>query len=256
VEAADIAERLSGAQPILFTGAGFSVGARAVDGDPLPSSRQLRDLLWPIAFPDAEPDRSTLQDVYDCAVAADPDRTQQVLERRLTVDAESLDDSFRCWFAMPWARHYTLNVDDLCDAVSRRFDLPRPIVSVSALGSPLPARVDGLLSIHLNGRMADFPNITFTHLQYGHRTAQPDPWYQHLAADLATSPAVFVGTSLAEPPLWQQLALHPGTDDRPPSFIVTTRMPRARREVLRRLHVEWVPMSASAFAADVLPLVR
>jgi hypothetical protein len=157
---------------------------------------------------------------------------------------------------VPWVRACTLNVDDLDDAVNRRWQLPAPIRSISALTDRLPARSDALFSVHLNGRICDYPEMTFSQLQYGHRTAVTDPWYQHLAADLRDQPVIFVGTTLDEPPLWQQVALHlvpaEGTADRPRSFLVSPETPRARQEVLRRLHVEWVPMSSSEFADRVL----
>jgi hypothetical protein len=240
---------------VLFTGAGFTGGARSVIGDPIPTSQDLRALLWPIAFPGEAPDESTLEDVYECAVAADEAATGDLLRSRLMVEPTTLAGSYRTWLSVPWARLYTLNVDDLDDAASRHWELPSPVRSVSALTDGLPARTDGLLSIHLNGRVADYPAMTFSQLQYGQRTATPDPWYQHLAADLRDRPVVFVGTSLDEPPLWQQVAIHlldRDPDDIPRSYLVATRVPRARREVLRRLRVEWVPADAATFAEEVL----
>lgn len=240
---------------VLFTGAGFTGDALSTGGDPIPTSASLLAQLWRIAFPDETPDDSRLEDVYECAVAADEEATGELLRSRLLVDDESLPDTYRTWLSVPWARMYTLNVDDLDDAAGRRWDLPAPIRSVSALTDTLPARPDGVLSIHLNGRVADFPAMTFSQLQYGQRTARPDPWYQHLAADLRDRPVLFVGTSLDEPPLWQQVAIHLVEHDRasmPPSYLVAPRVPRARREVLRRLHVEWVPMDTAGFATDVL----
>lgn len=240
---------------VLFTGAGFTGDARSVAGDPIPTSPALRALLWPIAFPGEPPDESSLEDVYECAVAADEAATGDLLRSRLLVDEASLPDSYREWLSVPWARLYTLNVDDLDDAASRRWDLAAPIRSVSALTDALPARTDGILSIHLNGRVADYPSMTFSQLQYGQRTATPDPWYQHLAGDLRDRPVVFVGTSLDEPPLWQQVAIHLADRDPadiPRSYLVAPRVPRARREVLSRLGVEWVQLDAATFADQVL----
>jgi hypothetical protein len=108
---------------------------------------------------------------------------------------------------MPWARIYTLNVDDLDDAVARTFDLPRTLQIVSAVShEPLAAR-DRLLSIHLNGVLADFPDVTFSQRQYGERLAQPEMWFQALVRDLRSAPVVYVGTTLDEPPLWQHIEM-------------------------------------------------
>jgi len=57
------------ARPILFTGAGFSLGAANVRGKPVPSSTELRKMLWELCFPGAPvEDGSSLQDLYDHAL--------------------------------------------------------------------------------------------------------------------------------------------------------------------------------------------
>jgi hypothetical protein len=37
--------------PVLFTGAGFSMGARNTDGEPISSAGQIREKLWNLCFP-------------------------------------------------------------------------------------------------------------------------------------------------------------------------------------------------------------
>ena len=249
-----LADDLASGRLVLFTGAGFSADARDVDGNSVPTTAELRDLLWPLVFPEQEPDESELADLYECAMQCAPEKTEALLRRRLRVDERTLPEVYRLWYSMPWFRAYTLNVDDVDEAVARRFDLPLGIRSVSALVDELPGRADELLSVHLNGRIDGFPHITFSHQQYGERTATPDPWYQHLALDLANHPVLFVGTRLAEPPLWQQVAVRrPGDDgERPRSYIVTRRLPLARQRILQGLNVEWIPMRHAEFAERVL----
>lgn len=182
---------------MLFTGAGFSRAARSTTGGAVPSVRELAEHLWKIGFPGQTFDEaSTLGDIYEAAVRVARNRTRDLMFRLLEVDAASLPDSYRVWFSMPWVRVYTLNIDDLDEAVQRTFMLPRPIRSVSALSSPLPGTDEALWVIHLNGTMGDFPEMTFSQRQYGERTARPDPWYSHLVADLSGRPVLFVGTQL------------------------------------------------------------
>jgi hypothetical protein len=251
----ELAGAIAAGDAVLFTGAGFSRGARSVRGVPLPTSRDLVELMWPIAFGDEPRDPSALADVYACAVDADERRTGEVLRSHLHVDADALPASYDTWFSMPWHRVYTLNADDLEEAAARRFRLPQEIRPVSALRDGLPPRAPELLCVHLNGRIADYPDMTFSQQQYGQRVARPDPWYQHLAADLSAHTVLFVGTLLNESPLWQQFALHLGDRppaDRPRSFLVSHNVPVARRRVLERLNVEWVPMDQERFAAEHL----
>lgn len=56
-------------QPVLFTGAGFSLSARDRDGRPLPSTTDLRDALHKIAFPESPPDPdATIGDTFSVAM--------------------------------------------------------------------------------------------------------------------------------------------------------------------------------------------
>jgi len=242
---------------VLFTGAGFSRAAIAASGVPVPSVAQLRSLLWPIAFPNQPvDDASTLGDLYDCAVKAARNRTRQELTAAFTVQPDGVPDVYRTWFSMPWFRMYTLNVDNLEEAAARRFSLPRRIRSISAVREGLPPMTGELIAVHLNGRLDDFPDMTFSQRQYGERTARPDPWYEVLVADLASRPVLFVGTELDEPPLWQHLELRrrrtAGRELRPGSYLVTPSLSAARRTMLEDYNVDWIQMDQETFAKNVL----
>ena len=139
--------RIASAEIVLFTGAGFSQGAIARDGQALPGSRELRRMLWPIAFPDDPEDQaSSLGDVFDCALAQSASRVRETLNGCLRVDHSVLPDYYLSWFSVPWARAYTLNVDDLAVAADRALDLPRQVLAVSA-ADPVPTPSDELVYV-------------------------------------------------------------------------------------------------------------
>jgi hypothetical protein len=244
------------ARAILFTGAGFSLGAEDREGRRLPTARQLTEALWSVAFPDELYDGSALGDVFDASVLQSRNGTEALLRERLTVDPERLPPDYQIWFSFPWYRIYTLNFDTLAEAANRAFDLPRELVPVSGLSDPLPTSGGGLCVVHLNGRLEDFPNLTFSQRQYGERQSAPDLWYANLVRELHSRPVVFVGTSLDEPPLWQYVEARgrrrPGRELRPRSFLVAPELPLARRAALGQYNVVWEQATAGSFAADVL----
>lgn len=242
---------------ILFTGAGFSLGAKTKSGRQLPTADELSKALWRIAFPRDDFDESSLGDVYEAATLQASKETQREMRDLLTVDPKSLDDGYRLWFSFPWHRIYTLNIDDLDAAISRQYSLPRHLLPLSALSDAVPSTEnDHLQVIHLNGTLADLPHVTFSPRQYGERLGSSDLWYDNLARDLKTHPVLYVGTSLDEPPLWTYVEARglrkTNTETRPGSFLVSPELARARRVSLSSYNVSWIGASAAEFANNVL----
>jgi hypothetical protein len=236
----ELAATVGTGEAVLFTGAGFAVDARDTEGNPLPTSSTMTRELWNLCFDDGEPDDSTLSDLYDVAMQCDPDALRAYLERRLIVGATPLPSYYRAWFAAPWRRHYTLNVDDLEVAAARQFGL-----------TPIDV-------LHLNGKVGGgVEDLTFSTLQYAARLDGRERAYEQLARDLVAAPFVFVGTTLDEAVMWKHLERERRSRDRdlaqrPRSFLITPSLARARQALLASMRVEWIATTA-AEAASALP---
>ncbi|MGA3057892.1 MAG: SIR2 family protein [Candidatus Limnocylindrales bacterium] len=260
-----LSSQFSRARPVLFTGAGFSASARNITGMPVPTGRELAEHVWKLSFPGEvlEP-ATTLQLIYEHAHRHHPGQLRELLTRLLTVDAETVPEWYARIFRLPWHRVYTLNIDDLALAVSRRYGLARRPVQVSAtsLAPERPAHGDvgrDLEIVHLNGTKEDLPDrVTFSATQYAERLAMQDPWYARLVADIASRPFIFIGTSLDESPLWQHIELRElrggraMREFRPRSYLVTPSLDRARRSLLQEFNIAWLPMTAEAFSDQVV----
>lgn len=252
-----LASQVAQGRLILFTGAGFSMDAASKDGRTLPGVGELTRALWDLAFPGEDYDESSLQDVYEAGLMQRRNDVIALLQTRLSVDPNTLPGHYRLWFSLPWHAVYTLNVDDLAESADRVFDLPRPIVPISALTDSLRVPDRGLAVIHLNGRIADLPDVTFSGRQYAERLAAADLWYSNLARELASHPVVYVGTSLDEPPLWQYVEARGarqsgGRELRPGSYLITKNLKRARAIALRQYNIDWVEGTSRSVADDVL----
>lgn len=248
---------------VLFTGAGFSAEARDGAGNCLPDSKAMIAELWSMLFPDEEPDESTLADLYDVALLRAPDRLRVYLQTRLQIGDTALPRSFATWFGAPWHRIYTLNVDNLECAVARQFELPRPLVSLSALAKEIPRASKHVLEVvHLNGIASDDPaDVTFSTMQYAARLCEADRAYERLVDDLRTRPFVFVGTTLDEVVLWKHVQLerqaNGGNAARHSSFLISPSLTKARQTLLAANGIQWVEATAAEVAEKVLaPLER
>src|ERR1043165_8500078 len=199
----EVVAAIRSGEAALFTGAGFSAEAADREARSLPDSRAMVAELSAMLF-GADPDDSTLADLYDVALIRAPERLRDYLRTRLQIGDAPLPSTFATWFSAPWSRIYTLNVDDLEVAVSRQFALPKRLVSVSALAKDPPkVGANALEVVHLNGIAGDDPHeVTFSTLQYASRLCLPDRTYERLVEDLRSRPFVFVGTTLDEVVLW------------------------------------------------------
>ena len=252
------------ATPVLFTGAGFSVGAKSIAGIAIPSYDELRHQIWKISFPGEEYEEgSSLQDLFEDARLRHNARLKGVLKKLFTVETQDLPDFYRTIYSMPWSRCYTLNVDNLEVAASSAFELPTKMKPLSGTNRRTVERTQEsyhfLEVFHLNGCLDDLTDhVTFSVLQYAERQATPDPSYLQLITDLMMRPFVFIGSSLDEPPLWQHLELRRNKGGRgqrelrPRSYLVTPSLPRARQALLGVFNTVWLQMTAEEFAGQVL----
>jgi hypothetical protein len=87
---------------ILFTGAGFSLGAKNSQGKPLPTSTQLKRDLWEFCYPgESFDDSSSLGDIYGAALRKSKTELARFLLERFTIDPSSLPDYYQTLFNFP-----------------------------------------------------------------------------------------------------------------------------------------------------------
>ena len=248
--------QFSVASPILFLGAGFSMGATNIVEQPVPSAGSFAKMLWGLCFPgDAFDDTTLLQDIYDAALLSQKRALATLLRDQFTVPPSSWASWHPAILTMPWKRIYTLNVDNLVEQILDQ-ESTRPFSSISALSSNEPFPQDGKLAVvHLNGIVHDTPDdITFSRSQYARRQGV-DRAYSELANDLKFRPIVFLGSSLDEAPLWAHMELRgarsrtQGQELRQRSYLVVPNLNQSREPLLARHNVVWIKNTAEEFAA-------
>lgn len=241
---------------ILVTGAGFSRSLIDSNGDNLPVGKQLAKSIWPIAFGADEIDDTTLPDVYQAALSKSPTLLRQQLERHFQVDRNAVPERYKTWFSLPWYRIYTLNIDDGDEAVSETFTRSQLNIVSALSAKPGEARSDQLSVVHLNGRLAEFPRITFSPWDFADHTVNTEPWYQEFAADIATRPTIVIGSVLDEPPLWHFIRLREqkgsSKEVRPRSWLISPTLDRGRAAMLHELNFHHIQQTEEDFFQAVI----
>lgn len=258
VDSTSIVNVILRGEAVLLTGAGFSRAMTDTFGDPLPIGSELARSIWPIAFGDETFDPETaLSMVYDASKAKSPALLHDQLERHFRIDRELLPERYKTWFSLPWHRIYTLNIDDGDEAVADTSNGSRlQIVSALTETTPGVLRSDRLAVVHINGRLQDFPKLTFSPWEFADRTASADPWYQEFVTDIAGRPVVVIGSVLDEPPLWHYLVLRgqrgSAKELRPRSWLVTPRLDIGRKQMLDGLNFKHIEQTEQAFFEETI----
>ena len=110
---------------VLFTGAGFSVGANNSTGLKIPNVNQLIQQLWEVCWPGETPEENTqLQDIFEHALSHHQEETKTTLLKSFTAaEGNRQPQWYESILDMPWLRMYTLNIDDLAEKTIDAFSV-------------------------------------------------------------------------------------------------------------------------------------
>lgn len=249
------------ANPILFIGAGFSLGASSINRLPLPTSTELLTAIWELCFGKTPvEDGTVLQDVFDCALRERPADLANLMINRFSVDSTTIQNFQIELLQYPWRKVYTLNVDNLVEMAAANDAIGRHVESISATTGKVKQfgsrHLPPLQVIHLNGTLEDCPDgVTFSRDQYAIRLTERDPHYVQLAAELVALPAVFIGSGAEDAPLWQHIALREERkgrgmgEKRPRVYLVSPSIPKPRVAMLSKYNFVHLPATALEFHA-------
>lgn len=221
---------------LLFTGAGFSLGARNSAGQEFPTARQFaRELAK----------RLDVDDEYPLDVVAEyamqDDRPNGLGEHGLarllgdTFTASAVTPSQDILASAPWRRVYTTNYDLVFESAALNSKIEWTPISTDSTPTALSQRC-----VHINGHVRDLTvenlkkQIKLTHSSYASDTFVDSQWASQFRADLAVAKAVFfVGYSMADLDIARVMFQAPHLKDKV-FFIVRENSPNIETSVLSR----------------------
>lgn len=182
---------------IILLGAGASFGSRSKSGQTLPMGSELAEEI--AAEANLNYENEGLGEVYAAARHELGSRLDTFLEKRLKhcIASQTLCDMAR----YPWARIYTLNIDDAIEDAFRKNSKQK--YSIREAASPISERdpfLESLDIIKLNGSVDRLHNgLIFSPSEYAKATSRSLSWYEELSFDFIRNTFIFIGTKLNEP---------------------------------------------------------
>lgn len=185
------------ASSILFLGSGFSVGAKNIRGDEMPTGRGLKETFASaLGVRPEDYDLMTLADEY--SLREDLNLYQTVYEIFTTAEANEYQAEI---LKEQWRRVYTTNYDDVVECVR---SVHGPIHSYS-FEEPKPSRLETGAIVHLHGciRSASEQNVldqlVLNESSYVRQHIERSVWYDEFIRDLTyCTNCFFIGYSLAD----------------------------------------------------------
>lgn len=252
---------------VLFLGAGFSLGAVAIGGQEIPTSRAFAERLARRAGVPRDEEPPELQVAW--ALAQRKPGFREYLREQFLVNR------YQPWqrlvYRFRWRKIYTTNVDDLLEKVYEELppDHKREVAArFFNWTDPRPAQIRelDLPVVQLHGSVKDADaGLVFAEAEYARATVRPGDWIREAAFDLASVPCCLVGSRFRESDLQAataQRAMELG--DRTgarhsKSFIVLPSFSHADRSYYEAQGFEPVQLPAEAFftaLAEAIPVLE
>lgn len=241
-------------QVILVTGAGFSLMAKNISGESLPTSTQFAEKVWKFLGYKEKFDNSNLGHLWDLVLRSGKPENRII---------DLLNDTFKIKIFPPvynliglpfWYRIYTLNVDNLHERIFE--DSSKEYQQLKFPKGESVERDQSLLKtqiIHLNGAIPCRPSeIIFSRSQYAESSIDIQPLYHEFVTDYCSKPTIFLGTQLEEQLFEQYLErrnkrMKDEGEYRPNSFLILPELNKAKIDLLKFYNIQFIPGTTEDF---------
>lgn len=236
---------------LLFLGAGFSIGARNIEGKSILSSQDLAVELCKRVNVDITTD---LKDASDDYIEIKNDIDCVVEELSVLLKASEIDSFHKSIASLDWKYVYTTNYDNVYELACLKINKNYKYATLSTDIHSISAKSHVVL--HLNG-MIEFLNkdnimseFKLTNASYTTSEFLTTGWYKKLIRDIKLADAIFfVGYSLYDIDIKRIFDEHP--DIAKKTFFILGRTPSERLQRKIKPYGTLLHKTASDFATDI-----
>jgi len=233
---------------VLLLGAGASLSSKDSHGRAVLSGEALAKLLAEEAG--MKYTGEALPIVYGGVINRLRQRLSDILEERFMHCKPA--DELVAIAKLPWARIYTLNIDDAFDVALRKYSPQN--VNMCRSNSKIRSQDQvyrNLEFIKLNGSVdAIEDGLIFSVRDYGIASASSPLWYQELAVDFSRFSFLFVGTKLNEPLFYHHVERYKiaSRTDAQISYVLTPEASELEVENLREMGINHIHGDLEGFS--------
>ena len=251
------------ARLVALLGANMARGTLTTKGVPLPIRQQLVAVVWDLCFPGQKPDpTSDLDELVQLAAQRNPKRLASYFKEVFSIDQQSVSPELTLLLDAPWARVYTLAVDNLEVAAGLKATLRRKIATITPADPNASTSHSLELSvIHLHGSVFDGTAKFSVGPERGLNPSEA-MLHERFATDYMAFPLVAFATDEDVDDVWRYLerrGRRTGRGERelrPKSILVAPTLSPVRIALLRDLNVEFVRSDPHAFITQYLTPLR
>jgi len=245
-----LARKMKQEPPMLFTGAGFSYGAKNAKGRKLPLGMGLKEMfatdLLCLEKTDSDYEEfmsMTLSEAYSEVRSCGADRAAGYLR---DLFSECVPESYhKTIAAYPWRKIYTLNIDDLMEEA-----VPKWRLNIINSHRPCPEKPNRIDYVKLHGCVRNYSEgFVFSQEEYS-RVSIADKRYADLVYDLALYDFVFIGANASEPDINFALSQYTGAAEsrRGGIFYVDPKPGMSLRRKIRESGAHLIQLTCEEFA--------
>lgn len=246
----EIQRAIENGECILLLGAGAASGSKNRFGKDILMGDGLSELLCEKTNIPYECDK--LPDVYTIANKKLGSKLRTILEEQFSNVTPSAE--LNAIARIPWARIYSLNIDDAIETAFRNHSgRAVSVKTASSTWKEIDQTFQSIDIIKLNGCINTHgSDLIFSTSQYASAANTPPEWYKQLGRDYLNYTFVFIGTKLKEPLFYQQLEYYKncwsGSQNGGQAFLITPEISELDRLALEVENIQHVIGNTRDFA--------
>lgn len=244
-----VLEKIMSGQAILFNGAGFSFGAKNIDGTAIPSGKKLSEYLAKKCKIDINSDLKIASKCYIKQFS----KEELIQELKSILTVSEVTEYHKSIANLPWKRIYTTNYDCVIEHAANSIG---KCLNTIRLSDSIRDNAKDNICIHLNGVITHLNKATLdnefklTDSSYITEDLTSNPWFSLMRSDFETADLIVViGYSMQSDIDILRLFANPTIKEK--IIIIDSNNPSEENKLMLPDYGEYMPIGLNNFSIEI-----